>query len=134
MPPYWPDKPHRPAHRRPLNKVAYWLYLRFGRKSRFWGRVWGEREVFRILRVISRQQVYGFVANPEGGDPIWDLDAPADVQENRYPVNACLLRGWIEVLEHFRVRCIVIAGETLRQTDDGEIVWRRSASQVAGGP
>jgi hypothetical protein len=37
-------------------------------------------------------------------------------------------------LEHFRVRCIVIAGETLRQTDDGEIVWRRSASQVAGGP
>jgi hypothetical protein len=99
MPPYWPDKPHRPAHRRPLNKVAYWLYLRFGRKSRFWGRVWGEREVFRILRVISRQQVYGFVANPEGGDPIWDLDAPADVQENRYPVNACLLRGWIEVLD-----------------------------------
>jgi hypothetical protein len=37
-------------------------------------------------------------------------------------------------LEHFRVRCIVIPGETLRQTDDGEIVWRRSASQVAGGP
>jgi len=25
----------------------------------------------------------------------------------------------------------VIPGETLRQTDDGEIVWRRSASQVA---
>jgi hypothetical protein len=40
----------------------------------------------------------------------------------------------IDQLEHFRVRCIVIAGETLRQTDDGEIVWRRSASQVAGGP
>ena len=34
-------------------------------------------------------------------------------------------------LEHFHVRCIVITGETLRQTDDGEIVWRRSASQVA---
>jgi protein gp37 len=34
-------------------------------------------------------------------------------------------------LEHFHVRCIVITGETLRQTDDGQIVWRRSASQVA---
>jgi transposase-like protein len=34
-------------------------------------------------------------------------------------------------LEYFHVRCIVIPGETLRQTDDGEIVWRRSASQVA---
>jgi hypothetical protein len=40
----------------------------------------------------------------------------------------------LPILEHFRVRCIVIPGETLRQTDDGEIVWRRSASQVAGGP
>jgi hypothetical protein len=50
--------------------------------------------------VISRQQVDGFVANPEGGDPIWSLnEAPADVQENRYPVNTCLLRGWIEVLD-----------------------------------
>ena len=36
-------------------------------------------------------------------------------------------------LEHFHIRCIVISGETLRQTGDGEIVWRRSASQVAGG-
>ena len=34
-------------------------------------------------------------------------------------------------LEHFQVRCIVVPGETLRQTDDGQIVWRRSASQVA---
>lgn len=98
MPPYWPDKPHKPAHRRPLNKIAYRLYLRFGLRSRFLARVWSEREVFRILRVISRQQVYGFIANPEGGDPIWHLDAPADVQQNRYPVNTCLLRGWIEVL------------------------------------
>ena len=39
--------------------------------------------------------------------------------------------GLKELLEHFHVRCIVIPGETLRQTDDGEIVWRRSASQVA---
>jgi hypothetical protein len=99
MPPYWPDKPHKPAYRRPLNKIGHWLYLHFGLRSRFWARVWSEREVFRILRVISRQQVDGFVANPEGGDPIWSLnEAPADVQENRYPINTCLLRGWIEVL------------------------------------
>lgn len=39
--------------------------------------------------------------------------------------------GVMRILEHFHVRCIVIPGETLRQTDDGEIVWRRSASQVA---
>jgi DNA repair exonuclease SbcCD ATPase subunit len=39
--------------------------------------------------------------------------------------------GMTRRLEHFHVRCIVIPGETLRQTDDGEIVWRRSASQVA---
>lgn len=99
MPPYWPDKPHQPAHRHPLNKIGYWLYLRFGLRSRFWTRFWGEREVFRILRVISRQQVKGFVATPEGGNPIWHLDAPADVQQNRYPLNTCLLRGWIEVLD-----------------------------------
>jgi hypothetical protein len=100
MPSYWPDnKPHEPTRRRrPLNKLLYWLYLHFGLKSRFWVRVWNEREVFRILRVLSRQQVYGFVANPEGGDPIWYIDAPEDVQENRYPLNTCLLRGWIEVL------------------------------------
>ncbi len=65
----------------------------------FWLRVWSEHEVFRILRVLSRQQVHGFVANPEGGDPIWYLDAPEDVQENRYPLNTCLLRGWIEELD-----------------------------------
>jgi hypothetical protein len=100
MPPYWPDnKPHKPAHRRPLNRILYWLYRRFGLRSRFWARVWSEREVFRILRILSRQQVHGFVANPEGGDPIWYLDAPEDVQENRYPLNTCLLRGWIEVLD-----------------------------------
>ena len=100
MPSYWPDKPHKPAYRRPLNKIGYWLYLHFGLRSRFWTRVWNEREVFRILRVISRQQVDGFVANPGGGDPIWSLnEVPADVQENRYPINTCLLRGWIEVLD-----------------------------------
>ena len=55
MPSYWPDKPHKPAYRRPLNKIGYWLYLRFGRRSRYWGRVWSEREVFRILRVLSRR-------------------------------------------------------------------------------
>ena len=95
MPSYWPDKPHNPAYRRPLNKAAYWLYRRFGLRSRFWVRVWNEREVFRILRVLACQQVYGFVANPEGGDPIWYIDAPEDVQENRYPLNTCLLRGWM---------------------------------------
>jgi hypothetical protein len=99
MPPYWPDKPHKPAHRSPFNKIVYWLYRRFGLRSRFWARRWSEREVFRILRILSRQQVHGFVANPEGGDPIWSLDAPEDVQENRYPLNTCLLRGWIEVLD-----------------------------------
>jgi hypothetical protein len=99
MPSYWPDKPHKPAYRRPLSRAFLWLYQRFGLRSRFWVRVWSEREVYRILRVISRQQVYGFVANPNGGDPIWYIDAPEDFQENRYPLNACLLRGWIEVLD-----------------------------------
>lgn len=100
MPPYWPDnKPHKPAHRRPLNRIVYWLYRRFCLRSRFWARAWSESEVRRILRILSRQQVHGFVANPEGGDPIWYLDAPEDVQENRYPLNTCLLRGWIEVLD-----------------------------------
>jgi hypothetical protein len=55
--------------------------------------------VRRILKGLSRQQVYGFLANPSGGDPIWYLDAPEDVQENRYPLNTCLLRGWIEELD-----------------------------------
>jgi hypothetical protein len=62
-------------------------------------RRWCEREVFRILRALSRQQVHGFIENPDGGDPIWYLDAPEDVQENRYPLNTCLLRGWIEELD-----------------------------------
>ena len=53
MPSYWPDKPHKPAHRRLLNKIGYWLYLHFGLRSSFWTRVWGEREVFRILRAIE---------------------------------------------------------------------------------
>ena len=99
MPSYWPDKPHKPAQRNRLNNLLYWLYLRLGRRSKALTRFWSERETFRILRVISRQQVYGFVANPDGGDPIWYLDAPADVQQNRYPINTCLLRGWIEVLD-----------------------------------
>jgi hypothetical protein len=43
--------------------------------------------------VLSRQQVHGFFDNPEGGDPIQSLDAPGDVQENRIPLNNCLLRG-----------------------------------------
>ena len=99
MPPYWPGKPHKPADRSTINMAAYRLYLRFGLRSRFWGRFWSEREVFRVLRVFSRQQVHGFIANPGGGDPIWSIDAPSDVQENRYPINTCLLRGWIEVLD-----------------------------------
>ena len=102
MPPYWPDKPHKPAHRGRLDKVCHWLYLRLGRRSRYLTRLWSEYEVFRVLRVISRQQVYGFVANPEGGDPIWYLDAPADVQENRYPTNTCLLRGVDRVIRYQR--------------------------------
>jgi hypothetical protein len=36
-------------------------------------------------------------------------------------------------LEHFQRRCIVDCGETLRQTGDGEMVWRRSAAQAAAG-
>jgi len=58
------------------------------------------------------------------------------ITRNGYASGFCELdrdADWL-TLEHFRVRCIVIPGETLRQTDDGEIVWRRSASQVAGGP
>jgi hypothetical protein len=99
MPSYWPDKPHNPAHRRPLNKIVYRLYLGLGRRRRPFTRAWSESEVFRVLRVLSRQQVHGFVANPEGGNPIWSLDAPEDVQENRIPLNTCLLRGWIEELD-----------------------------------
>lgn len=99
MPSYWPDKPHSPAYRRGLDKVFYRLYLRFGVRSRFWARIWHEHEVRRILKILAQQQVYGFVANPEGGNPIWYLDAPEDVQENRYPLNTCLLRGWIEELD-----------------------------------
>src|ERR1700722_17005189 len=99
MPSYWPDKPHEPAHRRPLNKLFYGLYRRFGIRSRFWVRVWSEIEVRRVLKAFARQQVYGFVANPQGGNPIWYIDAPEDVQENRYPLNTCLLRGWVEELD-----------------------------------
>ena len=98
MPSYWPDKPHKPAYRRGLDKILYRLYVRFGLRSRFWLRKWQEHEVRRILQALARQQVYGFVANPEDGKPIWYIDAPEDVQENRYPLNTCLLRGWIEVL------------------------------------
>lgn len=49
--------------------------------------------------MLSHQQVHGFVDNPEGGDPIWSLDAPEDVQENRIPLNTCLLRDCIEELK-----------------------------------
>jgi hypothetical protein len=59
MPSYWPDKPHKPAYRTPLNKIAYSLYRRFGLRSHFWAHVWSEREVFRILRVLSRQLYFG---------------------------------------------------------------------------
>src|SRR5271157_5467091 len=37
-------------------------------------------------------------------------------------------------LEQFHRRCIVDCGETLRQTDNGEIVWGRPAAQAAAGP
>src|SRR5208337_5663370 len=33
-------------------------------------------------------------------------------------------------LEQFQCRCIVDSGETLRQTDNGEIVWGRPAAQA----
>jgi hypothetical protein len=36
---------------------------------------------------------------PRVASPIWYIDAPEDVQENRYPLNTCLLRGWIEELK-----------------------------------
>jgi hypothetical protein len=61
--------------------------------------VWNESEVYRILRVLSRQQVHGFIENPDGGEPVWSINAPEDVQENRLPLNTCLLRGWIEELK-----------------------------------
>jgi len=99
MPSYWPDKPHPPAHRSKPDKIAYWLYRKVGLRSRFWARIWHEHEVRRILKILARQQVYGFVANPEGGDPIWYIEAPENVQENRYPLNTCLLRGWAEQLD-----------------------------------
>ena len=38
-----------------------------------------------------------------------------------------------EILEHFQARCIADCGETLRRTDNGEIVWGRSAAQACGG-
>ena len=41
----------------------------------------------------------GFVADPAGGNPLWVIDAPANTQENRYPLNTCLLRGWIEEIK-----------------------------------
>jgi hypothetical protein len=97
MPPYFPGKRHPPAHRVGRDKLVYWLYLRFGRRSRFWGRHFQEHEIYRILRVFACQQVRGFIANPEGVAPLWHLDVyPEDVQENRYPLNTCLLRGWLE--------------------------------------
>src|SRR5271157_2694440 len=50
-------------------------------------------------------------------------------------------RGWqtprksaSRQLEHFHRRCIVDCGETLRQTDNGEIVWGRPAAEAAAGP
>jgi hypothetical protein len=62
-------------------------------------RRWGERETFRILKTIARQQMRGFIANPEGGPPLWVIDSPANTQENRYPLNTCLLRGWVEEIK-----------------------------------
>jgi hypothetical protein len=41
--------------------------------------------------------------------------------------------AFLAFLEHFRRRCIVDYGETLRQTGNGEIVWGRSAAQAAAG-
>ncbi len=97
MPPYFPGKPHPPAHRTGFDKIFYKLYLRFGRRSPFWSRRFQEHEIYRILRLFARQQVRGFIANPEGGAPFWYLDIyPENVQENRYPLNTCLLRGWLE--------------------------------------
>jgi hypothetical protein len=79
--------------------ICWFLHQRFTRRSRFWQRRWSEHEIFRIPRLIARQRLRGFLANPDGnGKPIWLIDAPDDVQENRYPLNTCLLRGWIEEL------------------------------------
>jgi hypothetical protein len=97
MPPYFPGKPHKPAHRSGFDKIFYKLHRRFALRSRFWGRRFQEHEIYRILRVFARQKVCGFIANPEGGAPLWYLDVfPEDVQENRYPLLTCLLRGWLE--------------------------------------
>jgi hypothetical protein len=100
MPSYWPDKPHPPIYRPPLNRFVYWCFhRRFALRSRFLMRWWSERETFRILRTIARQRMRGFVVNPAGGNPLWVIDAPANTQENRYPLNTCLLRGWIEEIK-----------------------------------
>ena len=47
---------------------------------------------------------------------------------------ASVIRRVLWTLKHFRCRCIVDCGETLRQSGNGEIVWRRSAAQAAAGP
>lgn len=51
------------------------------------------------MKTVAKQQVYGFIADPEGGKPIWYVDAPENIQENRLPLCTCLLGGWIEVFE-----------------------------------
>jgi hypothetical protein len=95
-PPYHPEKP---AYRRTVEKLLYHFYLRFGTRSRFFSRKWMQHEAYRVMKILARQQVYGFIANPEGGSPIWYVDAPENVQENRLPLCTCLLRGWIEIYD-----------------------------------
>lgn len=100
MPSYWPNgKPDKAAYRRPIDKILHRLYLRFGLRSRFLSRRWMQHEAYRVIKTLARQQVYGFIADPEGGKPIWYVDAPENVQENRLPLCTCLLRGWIEVFD-----------------------------------
>lgn len=91
MPPYWPDKPHVPIYRPPLNKFVYWCFhRRFALRSRFLSRWWSERETFRILRTIARQRMRGFVVNPGGGNPLWVINGSIAARHDPIQRSVCI--------------------------------------------
>ena len=91
MPSYWPDKPHKRAHRTPLNKIVYRFYCRFALGNTFGFVVVGVNVKSFAYKKITVPPTSPRIHSKSGRwRPNLVFRRSEDVQENRYPLNACL--------------------------------------------
>lgn len=97
---YWPDnKAAQTGHRGPLNKIFYRLYLRFGLRSNFWVRFWSEPRSSEFCRFFPANRFMRLLLTPKVANRFGSSRCPRGCARKRYPLNTCLLRGWIEILD-----------------------------------